>query len=335
LGPYNQRILKLNHPPNTMTRLTTASATAFFAIPVFFSSCATILNSPVQNIHIATTEKIRHVSIDNCISADSSQMGAEAPKTYLVPRSTKNLVVHLQLDSGNKTILFRPRNSLAYWANLYFNYGIGMLVDRDNLKRYCYPSRTWLTMKDTVVYRRRFAPLPKGTLRLSVGLPLINTFRLQSQTGASTSTGLFGLEAGLDYFYKTDQYISLSVGAATDRGPEERFGKGFFEYQSSVYASIKNNYVIGSFDLGYGISLSGLEWNRSAVGDTIPLHQSVKSTGLGLSLQAQYRFGNYFRMGVLYQPNIFSTNLTPAFNYQHYIAVGFTWKLPLNRVRGR
>ena len=304
-------------------------------MPVFLGSCASILNSPVQNVHIATGEKIRHITVDNCITVDSSQMGADAPKSYLVQRSNKDLVIHLQLDSGSKTVLFRPRSSFAYWFNIYANYGIGMLVDRDNLKRYCYSSRNWLTIKDTMVYRRRFAPLPKGTMRLSVGLPLVNVFQLKSQNRIYTSGGLFGLEAGLDYFYKTDGYISLSAGAATDAGLGERFGKGYYERGRSLYASIKNNHVIGSFDLGYGVSFSGLEWKRLPYGDTIHLHESVKSTGLGLSLSGQYRFGNYFRMGVLYQPNIFSTNLTPAFNYQHYMAVNLLWKLPLNRVTRR
>ena len=313
-----------------MTRLTTTCKLFFYVLPLVFSSCATLLNGPAQNVHIATSPAIRQVTVDKCIATDSSLAKGYGFNTYVAARSNQNMVVHLQLDSGTKTILLRPRNSFAFWYNIYGNYGIGMLVDKDNPKRYCYPAWNYFSIKDSAVCRSRFAPIRKGQVRLSLALPFANIFCLTSTEGQYYSGGVFGLEAGADYFYKTDRYISLAAGAATDRGLGEYFGKGYLNRGAVLYTSIRNNYVVGSFDLGYGISFSGLRWAVVPYGDTVDVHKAVNNTGLGLSLSAQYRFGNYFRMGVLYQPNLVTTNFSPAINYQHYISVSLIWKLPLN-----
>ena len=177
---------------------------------------------------------------------------------------------------------------------------------------------------------RRFAPVPKGTARFFLSVPLINSFSLKSPEGRSTPTGPFGLEAGVDYFYKTDHYISLSAGAGSSVFGDH-IGKGYFTTGHTFFGSIRNNHVIGSFDLGYGLSFSDLSWSKVTSGDTVNLDRSARSTGLGISLSAQYRLSGYFRVGILYQPTLFTANLTPSFNYQHYISVGFAWRWPIKR----
>ena len=166
-------------------------------------------------------------------------------------------------------------------------------------------------------------------MRLSLAWPFFNDFSIRSPQGAYHTNGIFGLEASWEVFYKKDRYISLSAGAATSNAPVDRFGKGYIQSADNLYASIRANRVIGSFDIGYGISLSEPVWVQHTLGDTVNLDRSFKNTALGLSLSAQYRLGNYFRMGVLYQPGILSANLSPALHYQHYISVSFIWKLPL------
>jgi len=312
-----------------MTKHSALSVAAVFVIPVFFSSCATVLNGPAQNIRVATDEKIRRVSIENALFEDSSARAPEAPGTYLVRRSNKTLVIHIQLDSGEKIIRFRPHNSLAYWLNIE-TYGIGMLVDKDHPQRYAYRCWSYLALKDTAITLRRFAPVPKGTARFFLSVPLINSFSLKSPEGRSTPTGPLGLEAGVDYFYKTDHYISLSAGAANSLFVDH-IGKGYFTAGHTFFGSIRNNHVVGSFDLGYGLSFSDLHWSKVTNGDTVKLDRSVKSTGFGFSLSAQYRLSRYFRVGILYQPTLFTVNLSPSVNYQHYISAGLVWRWPIKR----
>jgi hypothetical protein len=177
---------------------------------------------------------------------------------------------------------------------------------------------------------RRFAPVPKGTMYFSLSVPLINSFSLNSPDGRSNPGGPLGLEAGVDYFYKTDRYISLSTGVGTSAFVDH-IGIGYYDLGHTFFGNIRNNHVIGSFDLGYGLSFSDLLWTRVTNYDTGSLERSVSSTGIGLSLSAQYRFGKYFRFSLLYQPTLFSANSSPSFRYQHYISAGFSWKWPIKR----
>lgn len=312
---------------NAMRQIHILYFTIFIASTFLFSSCATILNQPVQRIFISTDKNIKAVSISKSLSVDSSLLRIDAPTIYYIARSTKPLEVELQLDSTKKTIFLKARNSFAYWANIYF-YGIGMLVDRDNIKRYAYPKRNYFTIKDTTVKRYAFAPIKKGTINLSLSLPFPSFFNLQSEEGNYNSVGVLGLQTGIDYFYKNSQYISLNFGAAIDAFGEY-FGPGYREFGTVLYANAMNNNVVGSFDFGYGINLSKFQWKRTTIGDTINLDQSIKSTALGFSLSAQYRFGNYFRFGFLYQPDFLRLNRQPTLKYQHYLSFNFIWKLPI------
>ena len=300
---------------------------------MLFTSCATTLNQPLQRIFIATDNNIKSVTVNRSTLTDSTLIRIDAPKIYYVPRSPNPLIVELQLDSTKKIIVLKARNSFAYWANIYFNYGLGMLVDRDNTKRYSYPQKNYFTVEDTTIKRHRFPPIRKGTINLSLSLPFLGIFDLQSGNGKYTSAGIFGLETGVDFFYKNNQYVSVNIGVGTDATIVEHLGPGYFETGSSVFASVRNNHVLGSFDIGYGINVSQLQWRKMSIGDTINLDQSVKNNALGFSLSAQYRMGNYFRFGLLYQPDLFTTNRSPAFNYQHYISLDLTWKLPVRNAK--
>jgi hypothetical protein len=260
---------------------------------------------------------------------DSLARGPEDTGMYLVRRSHETLAVHAQLDSGDKIILIKPRNSFAFWANVE-NYCVGMLVDRDNPKRYGYRRWSYLALKDTTVTVRRFAPIPKGTMHFSFSVPVFNAFSLKSPEGQTNLAGPLGLEAGVDYFYKTDRYLSLSAGVATSVFAEH-IGNGYYQTGHVLFGSLRNNYVIGSFELGYGFSYSDLLWSRVKNGDTVKLDHSIKSVGLGCSLSAQYRIGPSFRFCLLYQPVLFTANRTPAFGYQHYLSAGLAWRWRVRR----
>lgn len=317
-----------------MNKMKTRHQIFFVISAMMLCSCATTLNQPLQRIFIATDNNIKSVTVKRSALTDSTLIRIDAPKSYYVPRSPRPLIVELQLDSTKKVISLKARNSFAYWANIYFTYGLGMLVDRDNIKRYAYPRKNYFSVeKDTIIKRHSFTPVRKGTINLSLSLPFLGIFDLQSDNGKYTSAGIFGLETGIDFFYKNNHYVSVNIGVGTDATIVEHLGPEYFETGSSLFASVRNNNVIGSFDIGYGINLSRLQWRKNFIGDTINLNQSLKNTALGFSFSAQYRMGNYFRFGLLYQPDLFTTNLSPAFNYQHYISLSLIWKLPVRNAK--
>lgn len=303
----------------------------FLLIPWLFGSCATILNSPVQTIRIATDTSIRHMEVVDCVKIDS--VFHKHPAGYIVKRENTPLVIHLYTDTGQRTVLLRPRSSFMYWFNIYCNYGIGMLVDKDNPKRYGYPVYNYFTAAgpDTVVRRRRLAPAGQGLVRFSAAVSFINVFDLKTPGRRDYPGGILGLEAGADYFYRDNHYLSLAAGAGSNATPMEYAGTGFRTFASSLYVNVANNHVVGSFDFAYGLSFSRLRWKRQSYGMIPAVDSLVSGTGLGFCLSAAYRLGKYSRIGVLYQPTVLSTYLSPAFNYQHYISVRFAWKLPLNK----
>jgi hypothetical protein len=303
------------------------SLTVIFVLPAFLCSCATVLNAPAMNIHIATDEKIKGVSVDNALYSNYISRASRDSGTYLVPRSHATLVIHAQLDSGEKIVRIRPHMSAAFWLNIE-NYGLGMLVDLENPKRFGYRRWYYLTLNDTVIRLRRFAPAPKGTWSFSFSVPNINAFGLTSPEGRSAPEGPVGLGAGIDYFYATDRHISLSVGVSSSVFAD-RIGTGYYNTGHVYFASVRNNYVIGSFDLGYGLSFSELTWSKVTIGDTVNLNRSVNTFGIGFSLSAQYRLSKNLRLGILYQPTLYAPNSPQPFSYQYYLAAGFAWRWPM------
>jgi hypothetical protein len=290
------------------------------------------LNRRTQHIQITTDEKIRRVSVDNALFTDSSARELNGSAVFLVRRSHEPLFIHAELDSGEKIIRLRPHYSFAFWLNIDY-FGLGMLVDFNNPKRYGYNHWNYLALKDTTIILRRFAPVPKGTMYFSLlPLPSVNLFSLKSPEGQSTPGGPLGLAVGVDYFYKPDHYVSFSAGTGTSAFVDH-IGNGYFNTGHTLFGNVMNNHVIGSFDLGYGLSFSELLWEKMEVTDiyTVSLDRSVRSAGIGLSFSAQYRITKNLRLGVLYQPTLFSVNSRPAFGYQHYISAGFVWKWRIRR----
>jgi hypothetical protein len=98
----------------------------------------TPLNRHTQKIHIATDNKITGLRVEQATQLDST--------TYVVTRGRQDLTIHFRLDTTEKTLLLRPRNSFAFWFNVY-NYCVGMLVDWKNPRRYGYPAYTYLSTK--------------------------------------------------------------------------------------------------------------------------------------------------------------------------------------------
>ncbi len=57
------------------------------------SSCATILNSPVQKIYLSSDKNIKVISVDNVALIDSSLSDLDGSIGYYVPRGKKSLSI--------------------------------------------------------------------------------------------------------------------------------------------------------------------------------------------------------------------------------------------------
>ena len=312
---------------------------------LLLSSCATILNRSVQKIYISGDKNVKIISVDKATHVDSSLRNMNAPKAYYVPRSVQPLKVTVQIDSTLKILSLRPRYSLAYWANLCFNYGIGILVDMDNVKHCGYKVHNYFTLenaskfmakeqpvtkaKSTIIKKIEYKAPEKGQLNFSISFISLTNLLVDTIGGHKDSSGMIGLDVGLNYYYSRKNYLSANIGLGTDMLPLPI--EYFRPHQVSrvFYANIRNNTTIGSFDIGYGVNISKYVW--SLIMPSGKNTKTISNIGLGGSFSGEYRIDNSFRLGFLYQPNLLNTSFKPTINYQHYLSLSLILKSPLNK----
>ena len=173
----------------------------------------------------------------------------------------------------------------------------------------------------------------KGQVRITIGMPYVNFFKLNDNVGPVDKQGFFGLTSGIDYFYNNKRYISLNVGAATDYMLPIPVGvdyTGPHESSSSIFLNFRNNHCVGRYDIGYGINISNLSWRKTSR-DSAFVGQIKNSFGAGLSLSSAYNFSNNFQVGLLYQPNFINFNYQPAISYKHQFSLQFLFKIDIRK----
>jgi len=256
-----------------------------------------------------------------------------------VERKKEIVSIVAMTDSITKTIEIKPKNSFMYWANLYY-FGIGMLVDMNNPKRYSYP-RIYINSTDTISNYHKYGPSNnKGELYLHLSLPHFNFFNLTPE-GEKTKTGasFWGLTIGLDYYHSKNQFINL--GATYAFGlifpiPAAIDFSGKFELMSSWYGSLSNNHKFGRFTIGYGLSYGRNTWNFGYYDRwklEPPTRDPVKKShyAFGFIFPIYFQLGEYFNMGVVYRPTFYRPNMTDKFVYEHLISIDFALKIRIKR----
>jgi hypothetical protein len=306
-------------------------------ISVLISSCATILNQPYKNVKVHTTEPSRIISKYDTIQTVNNRANVWAE------RKKENLSIVAITDSLTKTIEIKSRNSFWWWFNIPYTYGIGMLVDMNNPKRYSYPNRIYINSADTISKYYRYAQSDnKGELHLHLSLPHFNFFQLRPEREKNTiGASFWGLTAGLDYYHQKNQFVNFSgtyavglvfpVPAVIDLSGEH-------ELMSSWYISLSNNHRLGRFKLGYGLSFGRNYWSFRYYdwGDPPPPTREPASKShyaLGLILPAYFELGERFNIGVVYRPTFYRPTLSDKFAYEHLISIDFAWKIRIKKVK--
>ena len=302
----------------------------YFAVVLSLGSCASILNQPTEHITIITSKPAKIIYRKEIFNIREDEAHLK------VIRENKPVEITLKGDSLTKTVICMPHNSFAYWLNAYPPMWPGFWIDKDNPKGYAYPRLIYINMKDTAnqyyLYDTRDR---KGQLYFHISLPYINNFVLQPTNQAyKNNTGWIGLGLGLDYYYKSRQYISLFASAVTDvpapMGPIDYFGS--YETMSSMFIGLSNNYKINNLMLGYGLSLSRNTWVYNYIPDEYEVEPNSKSIfntnyALGFIFPMYYQFDKSFFAGVIYRPTFYRFSESNPFKYEHLISIDFGWKL--------
>ncbi len=301
---------------------------------LFFSSCATVLNYPIKTIYITTTTPAKVVVNKDTLNTFQSKI------PIWVYRKSTDLKIRVFNDSVNKVVSVKHKNSFAYWLNAYPTplFWTGFLIDKNNPKRYTYPTHIYFDMSDTTnTYTTHDPRSKKGKIDLHVSLPDINNFLLRpdNENNYKYNTGFWGITLGLDYYYSAKQFINLSVSGVSDfflPVPAAIDMSGYYELMSSSYLSISNNYRIKNFLIGYGLSYSKntwdlryYEWGQTEPPTREPVMKS--NNAFGFVFPIYYMFGEHFFAGVVYRPSIFRLSTTNPFYYEHLLSIDFGWKI--------
>jgi hypothetical protein len=297
------------------------------------TSCATIFNSPYKHVTIHTTEPSKIIYNQDTINTIDN-------KTHLiVERNWETLNIVATTDSITKSIRIGAKNSIMYWSNIMFNYGLGMLVDMENPKRYSYPDKIFINSTDATGRYSHFGQANNsGELYLHLSLPMINPFRMAVENEEIKSmTGFFGITIGFDYYHSKDQFVHFGISGLSGGISLKKRGGSYndeLESLTSEYISLSNNHKIERFSIGYGLSCAKNTCTHSKLSwfFGFPFDRVEKSHyALGMVFPIYYQIGEYFNFGVVYRPTFFRPNMANMFVYEHLISIDFAWKIRLMR----
>src|SRR3954467_7365427 len=141
------------------------------------------------------------------------------------------------------------------------------------------------------------------------------------------------MATGFDYYYKDNSFLALHIGGAMDNAVGVPVGVdywGEFEQARCLFINATHNHTSGSFEFGYGLNASRYYWSK---GDTrnAAAYQEKNNTALGFNLNTNYRVTKNFRVGLLYQPSVFTIDNGLSSDYQHLLSVELIFKFKLRK----
>lgn len=297
------------------------------------NSCATILNPRHKAMTIYTPAPSKIIIRKDTLYTEDNEAH------FLVARSKAPLDIQFIADTVQKVVSIPFRRSVAYYLNIPYTYGLGMLVDQTNPKRFTYPRRIYLDSNWALVNDfSRFPTIRKGDFNFQVSFPYINSFITQPLgEPLKSNTGFWGLGLGLDYYHQNRQYLSLNLRTVSDFFfplPAPFTYEDGREFMSSNYLSVSNHHRNKRFDWGYGLSWVENKWGQDFYGEatdtiSIPVINRQRHQALGLMFSGYYFTGRSFHLGLIYRPSFIRLYTTSIYKYEHLISLDLAWKIRL------
>lgn len=312
---------------------------------ILLSSCATIVNSDNVSVKVISDKPLK---IKNGV--DSFYTVNNNLKLNL-KRSKEPLILEVISDSSIRDVRVESKNSFFYTiGNIFTSYGLGMLVDKNKEKRYTYPKYIYLSSNDSTNKYYNYNPFVHKRFGIHFSIPEINSFHYYPEgVGAKSNTGFFGIKLGLEYYYKNDKYVNMSISSVMDfiaPAPAPVDYTGEHEHMYNVSLMLTDNFILNRISLGYGLYVGQNSWyfrddtyvftdETGEVPDSVPLPKDpiTKTYKVGgFVLQAYYNFGGNFNIGLVYKPSIYRFNVKPYWKYEDIISVDLAWKFSLFRL---
>lgn len=192
----------------------------FFFISL--TSCATLLNGKATTVKISTDKASQLI-----YNKDTIAVSAERIEIYPV-RSKLPLEFTIVKDSITKDFSFKRKTSALFWLNINWTYGLGMLVDFTNPKRFTYKRNLHFTTDSAsnqiVLSTKKVTLLPKNKW-------FLYTSPLQAIDAFSTPM----LTLGTEYFIKNNISLSAEYGKKYTDLPDRGFNVSFLKNKGALY----------------------------------------------------------------------------------------------------
>jgi len=260
-----------------------------------FSSCATLLNPDKQSIDFIPDKNIKILSVKR----DSTNIRLNENSISLSRKSTPITVKYL----NQKDTIQRELNSYisnSYWWNIYFNYGLGMLVDDESDKKYVYLKRVYITNDNFLVKEK------KGNHKITFGSEYSG---FGDRNFSAFTIVPYNFNIGLEYYHVHNQFIWVENHIGLYYLWVDKYYNGYFSAEGIDILNFNNNHVFNHFEVGYGLSFLNsnnfhkMGWNISGtnmLGKTFGLNLNINFYSFDLKDMSSYLTPNY-RLKLLFK----------------------------------
>jgi hypothetical protein len=304
---------------------------------VFLISCATITSKKEYDINFYSKEQNSQVMVNEQVY--------DLPAKIKVKRSKNDLLVTYLSEADSSKALLKPSVTYKFiYGNLVWGSLLpaAYLIDLTNQKRFYYGKYIHLYTTDstrivtTPITKRyqnsasRYNKALAKQLNVFASFPWVNDFYMQPEgEGIKTNTGFMGFGLGVDYFYKSNKYISCSIKGVMDffiPVPVAVDPIGELEFMSSSYIMVTDNIFLEKFSLGYGINAAHNDWRyryfENFGAPPAPRKPVVKDgKSFGLVVNGYYQLTENFWFGLIYRPNFLKFEPALELEYEHVISL--------------
>lgn len=338
----------------------------FFA--ALCSSCAAVFNKRTTVFSVRTSAPATLKLGDSTVMTSEEVVAIPGDPagltihsaTFEVLRRGKPLYLDVDSEFPTQTLKIPSRLSSQVWFNpLTYFYGTGLLFDLPFPRSYEYPNR-WFDLESGKTGRIRKNRNPylltrqerkeirenpnyKGRFDLTFTLSPFNTSwtYMNLDRGHDNYSGSFGLSLGAEYFYTDKRSLAIEVNRPSSTNiflvlmPILRpFGDE--HPRKSWQVSLYDNIHLDDFSFGYGINLANnryKEWLKDEYDEIIYPRSSLREhhLGIGPMVNAYYKAGQGTRFGLSYRTSLYRFDTSPAWKYEHVIALDMKFNIRLSR----
>ncbi|WP_439132274.1 hypothetical protein [Polaribacter sp.] len=193
-----------------------------FLVSLACFSCASVFNKETTVVNISADK-------DSKIVYQQDTLQVHQKEIKITPtRRNRVLKIKVLKDSLQRDFYLEPKLSILYWANILNNYGVGMLIDLTNNKRFTYAHHlhfiTDSVTNQIVLGTKKVTAIPKHTF-------FVYTSPLQFLDFFNEPMGTLGAE----YFYMKNISVSGEYGFRNSSFYNRDYNFGFIDEKASVF----------------------------------------------------------------------------------------------------